>query len=129
MTAFSFNGKWLGKGWRRLYFAACLVLIANLFYLGSQPFAVGLFPPPYDKIAHFAAFGGMALLLTLASVGRWPLAVLCAVTLVGAMDEWHQIFLPGRSADIGDLAADFAAAAVVVVVAALLRGAVSRGIH
>lgn len=127
MTVSSFNGKWLGKGWRRLYFAACLLLIAALFYLGSQPFAVGLFQPPYDKVAHFAAFGGMALLLTLASVGRWPLAVVCAVTLVGAMDEWHQVYLPGRSPDIGDLAADIAAAAAVVVAAALLRGAASRG--
>ena len=127
MAAFSFNGKWLGKGWRRLYFAACLVLIANLFYLGSQPVAVGLFQPPYDKIAHFAAFGGMALLLTLASVGRWPLAVVCAVAVVGAMDEWHQVYLPGRSPDIGDLAADIVAAAAVVVAAALLRGAASRG--
>jgi lysylphosphatidylglycerol synthetase-like protein (DUF2156 family) len=127
MAAFGFNGKWLGKGWRRFYFAACLFLIASLFYLGSQPFAVGLFRPPYDKIAHFAAFGGMALLLTLASVGRWPLAVVGAVTLVGVMDEWHQFYLPGRSPDIGDLATDVAAAAAVVVAVALLQRTASRG--
>jgi hypothetical protein len=120
------KGKWLGRGWRQFYLAACLVLVANLFFLGSQPFAVGLFQPPYDKLAHFAAFGCMALLLTLASVGRWPLAVVAAVTLVGVLDEWHQTWLPGRSADMGDLAADFVAAVAVVVVALLLRGSASR---
>lgn len=129
MVTFGCSGKWFGKGWRCLYFAACLVLIANLFYLGSQPFAVGLFQPPYDRVAHFAAFGGMALLLTLASLGRWPLAVVGAVTLVGAMDEWHQVYLPGRSPDLGDLSTDLAAAVAVVAVAALLRGAAARGTH
>ena len=48
----------------------CLVgavsLVVNLLILGSQPFAAGLIPHPWDKLAHFSVYsaitGGLLLL-------------------------------------------------------------------
>ena len=42
---------------------AALVLVAGLFIGGAQPVAVGLFTPPWDKVAHGLVFGLLALLL------------------------------------------------------------------
>lgn len=71
---------------------------------------------PYDKIVHFSIYGLFAVLLSrdLAQVtARWSAAVLAIVIAVafGAVDEWHQGFIPGRSTDIADWRADSAGAA------------------
>ncbi|MCL4472126.1 MAG: hypothetical protein M1547_13625 [Gammaproteobacteria bacterium] len=42
---------------------AAIVFVGLLFYPGGKHFAVGLFPSPYDKLAHLAAFGALAGLL------------------------------------------------------------------
>ena len=80
---------------------ACIAFVVVLFVEGAKPVAVGLFPPPWDKLAHIVAFGGLATLIELAlSPPTWlffalPLAV-------SAADEVHQMFLPGRSAGLDD---------------------------
>jgi len=83
-----------------------VIFVFNLFYLGAKPIAVGLFPEPWDKLAHFGAFATLAALAWLTMGRRHPLAALCFTLLVGALDEVHQIWLPGRVADIWDFAAD-----------------------
>lgn len=97
---------------------ACAVMIAvlvgNLFYLGTKPIAVNLFPAPWDKLAHAVTFGTMALLWSGVFRSQRPWLTLLIVALTGAADEIHQIWLPGRSADITDFLADFAAAGLVV---------------
>jgi VanZ family protein len=81
--------------------AACLIFVVGLFVGGAQPVAVGLFPVPWDKLAHVVAFGALATMVELALRPRWwiffalPLAV-------SAADEIHQAFLPGRSAGLDD---------------------------
>jgi hypothetical protein len=35
----------------------------QLFYLGAQPFAAGLIPVPWDKLAHLAVFAFLTTLL------------------------------------------------------------------
>ncbi len=70
-----------------------------------------------DKLLHFIAYGIMALLFCRAfsATARWRrrkgmlfvLGVLAA-TVFGLTDEWHQAFVPGRSAELADAAADFA---------------------
>jgi VanZ family protein len=68
----------------------------------------------YDKILHiieyipFGFFGGRALHksffpIRFKAVG---LGVLVMALLYGLSDEWHQSFVPGRSASIYDVAAD-----------------------
>jgi VanZ family protein len=100
---------------RRLGMLACLAFVAGLFIGGAQPVAVGLFPAPWDKLAHIVAFGTLTVLLEFALRPRaWLLMAL--PMLVSALDEFHQIYLPGRSAEF----ADWLAGAIGVVIAFLL---------
>jgi VanZ family protein len=41
--------------------------------------------------------------------------------MVGALDEWHQRYLPGRSAELLDLAADALAAGIMLMVFLTIR--------
>ncbi len=101
----------------RIFRIACLAgaifLITCLFWLGAKPIAVGLFPAPLDKVAHFATFGLLASMLWLSILRGRPFLVIALVSFVGAADEFHQVFLPGRSAGLDDLAADIFAALVI----------------
>lgn len=111
--------------WLRAAAATLLVaLAANLFYHGAQPYAVGLIPPPWDKLAHVAFFGGVAGLAWIAFGGLGPGADLGAFVVaagIGAIDEAVQSLLPGRSVDVIDLAADVAGAALAVWLLRTLR--------
>jgi len=102
---------------KRIFRFACLAgavfLVTSLFWLGAKPVAVGLFPAPLDKVAHFATFGLLASMLWLSNFRGRPFLVIVLVSAVGAADEFHQIFLPGRSAGLDDLAADIFAALVI----------------
>lgn len=95
---------------------SAVLIIGLLFYLGSKPVAVGLFPEPWDKLAHFAVFGAVSGLLWIGLGGRLPLAIIGLMAGIGALDEWHQASLPGRSADLGDWLVDIGAAGVAVLV-------------
>ena len=100
---------------------AALLLVAGLFIGGAQPVAVGLFTDPWDKVAHALVFGLLGVLLAVVLRGaHWlhggaaltlrqtlTLAALLAA-LVGAADEIHQIWLPGRVAAWDDWLADIA---------------------
>ncbi|WP_411881539.1 VanZ family protein [Polaromonas sp. YR568] len=84
---------------------------AVLYIAGAQPVAVGLFPAPWDKLAHLLTFAVVGAAAGLAGGMRgWRMALCCVAgaLLVGGMDELHQMFLPGRSASWSDLAADAA---------------------
>lgn len=98
---------------------AAVVLVAGLFIGGAQPAAVGLFAPPWDKVAHAMVFGLLAVLLTVALRGAhllhgrkaigMPLALVLAALLtavVAGADEIHQLWLPGRMAGWDDWLAD-----------------------
>ncbi len=97
---------------RVLRLAAVLAAIGlpiGLFYGGAQPVAVGLIPAPWDKLAHAGVFAVLAASVGYASGLRgrpmWWLGFAVALT-VGAVDELHQMTLPGRAAGWDDLAAD-----------------------
>lgn len=86
-----------------------VTLVAGLFYLGRQPIAVGLLTEPWDKVVHASLFAVIAMLLALSRKQLTWHWLVCSVFLaagVGALDEIHQHFLPGRSADIRDFCAD-----------------------
>jgi len=94
---------------------------ASIFVLsGIQTFPVSRTPLGLDKIAHwvmFFVFCGLAwraLYYQSASKALKRYALLGAFILAvgyGALDELHQVFVPGRSSDLYDLAADALGAA------------------
>jgi VanZ family protein len=107
-TAISGN---LQRTLRILAGIAVMLAATALYILGAQPVAVGLFPSPWDKLAHLLVFGMVGAAAGVASGARgWRLTLWCVAgaVAVGAMDEVHQAFLPGRAASWSDLAADAA---------------------
>ncbi len=50
--------------------AVALFLIANLFYHGAQPYAVGAVPAPWDKPVHMLLFFMLGTLAWVAFAGR-----------------------------------------------------------
>jgi len=101
-----------------------VALTVNLFYLGSGPGAVNLFEPPWDKVAHFAAFAALTTLFAIGMGLRRAWIAFWLVALIGLADELHQTTLPGRHAGLDDWITDAAAALLVVGVIAL---AIRRG--
>ncbi len=91
--------------------------MAAIFVSSSQ--AVVVAPPVVsDKAVHGGVYGllGLLLLRALASAewrGVTVRAVLLAVAIAavyGALDEWHQSFVPDRTAEWADVVADAAGA-------------------
>ena len=111
---------------RSFYWLCAAILIVMLFWGGSQPFAAGLFPVPYDKIAHSLYFGVLSLLFWFGTAGRWPVLLFVAVSAIGGLDELHQGALPGRVADFSDFLFDAVAAGLTI--AALERYKLALGI-
>lgn len=99
---------------RSFYLLGAAILVIALFWGGSQPFAVGLFPAPYDKLAHSLYFATLSLLLWFGTGGRWPVLLFLVVSAIGGLDELHQSTLPGRVADFFDYLIDTVAAGIVI---------------
>lgn len=107
----------IDRNWVRRGCVGAAVSMATFLFLGAKTAAqVPLFPPPFDKAAHFAYYGSMALLLA-HGLGLRRLAVpLLLVPLIGALDEWHQLSVPGRDGSVWDWLADFLGAVTAVCV-------------
>jgi VanZ family protein len=112
------------EGFLRL---AALVLAVGmpigLFVGGAQPVAVGLFPWPWGKLVHGLTFGVLAVAMAYASgLGGWRMVLFGFVgsVLVGALDELHQLYLPGRHGQLSDVGFD-ALGAALGAAALLLR--------
>ncbi len=113
--------------WVRLLCGSLAVgMIVSLLVGGAQPAAVGLIQAPWDKLAHMGFFLALTLLLCeLFSREAWiPLAIAITLALV---DEWHQIYLPGRTFGWGDLMADSIGALLAIYLVRTLRGATHTG--
>ena len=98
-----------------------------LGWVNSLPFG--------DKAGHFVLIGTMAYLLNYAlrfkvlSVGRLApqlggLLVLTVITL----EEFSQIWIPGRTFDVGDLVANSLGVAVAELAARRILGCPARGL-
>ena len=86
---------------------------ATIYWLSSRPTLPGPEVPYFDKVAHFGAYAVLGALLAFAADrSRVPLAVAVVLGLLyGASDEIHQMYVPGRSPDVLDWAADAAGVA------------------
>ncbi len=115
---------------RVLAFLPAAAFAALLFALSSQARPLDFLPPSVlaeDKILHAIAYGVLAALLVpamrRAGLGARGalLAAIALASLYGVTDELHQAFVPGRTADVLDWAADTIGAAVGAVAALALR--------
>jgi len=83
--------------------------------VSSQSRVPGPEIPHFDKLAHFAVFGLLATLLHRAGAPHWKSWVsVLVVSAYGAIDEWHQYFVPGRSTELADWIMDTLGAALAV---------------
>jgi VanZ family protein len=86
--------------------------MAAIFYVSSLP--QPLVPPGGDKPWHLLAYLGLGVLTLRAVAGglgawiSWRAAVVAVAIAIGyaVTDELHQMFVPGRSAELNDLLAD-----------------------
>jgi VanZ family protein len=105
---------------------------ALIFYLSSIP-SLPTPPGPFsDKQFHFASYALFAALLVRAFAsarirnvtGRIAIIAILLATFYGMTDEFHQRFVPGRTAALDDLAAD--ALGAVAAAGLLLAWAIIR---
>lgn len=78
-----------------------------------------------DKIVHLAIYGVLGWLTARAwmngsRVTAAAVLALAAISLFGALDEWHQQFIPQRSMDLLDWAADTTGATIGTLLALLM---------
>ena len=82
-----------------------------------------------DKVNHFVAYFGLAVLLSLTLLLQTKyelfyrkafLFTFLIIIIYGALDEIHQIFIPGRSADILDWLSDAGGAFIGLLLVLLL---------
>ena len=77
----------------------------------SQPDPESLWLFVNDKVLHLGIYSVLGAAL---SWGEWrmgrrrPLLLLFLGVVYGALDEWHQSFVPGRDPSAGDILADTA---------------------
>ena len=79
-----------------------------------------------DKVVHLAMYAVLGALALRAArnhdaPSRTLVVVLTAIALFAAADEWHQQFIPSRSADVADWVADVTGAALGTGAVALLN--------
>jgi VanZ family protein len=101
-----------------------VLYMAVIFALSSMPEPPA--PPGIDdKTQHFAAYAGLGVVTLRATSGGVvtglragaAIAAWAIAAIYGASDEFHQRFVPGRSADLLDLRADALGAAVGIGIA------------
>jgi VanZ family protein len=101
---------------RKVFLLLTCLWAGVIFYLSNQPGVIvqPLFPMQ-DKVLHFTAYAilgflGMGSVRTMTDGYRPKQAWLncLLVGLYGISDEFHQYFIPGRQADVLDVAADIA---------------------
>jgi VanZ family protein len=69
------------------------------------------FPIRIDWVAHFSMYAVLgALLARVGVLENWSrrrlVLTVIMISLFGVLDELHQLFIPGRSAEVGDWAMD-----------------------
>ncbi len=110
------------RRWQRWLLPVAIAIV--IFTITSWPRPPSL-PGSSDKLVHFSAYAALGASVAWASGARaagptvrWMLFV----SALGAIDEWHQQFIPSRSMDVRDWVADTAGAVGgLSLVAALSR--------
>jgi len=124
----------MGSVLRAASLVAAVAWAGVLYYLSDQP---SLHIPPLfpgqDKLFHAAVYAVLGVFvsgaLLPAQYSGDPRRVRLAAVLVtgyGILDEFHQSFVPGRSADFFDVVADASGGLLGIVAVLYLLGRLSR---
>jgi VanZ family protein len=114
--------------WRRLVLWLPVAVYAAGIFFASSISNPALPAGVSDKTGHGLAYFGLALLVLRGLAGaewagvtaRTSLGAVALAVAYGASDELHQLFVPGRTADVHDLRADATGAAIGVALVWLL---------
>jgi len=117
-----------------VYVWAALISVSSSFPLQVPP---SLEIPFADKLAHAGIYFILGFLLARAIRNSLPAIIggkqafyaSFVGFLYGALDEWHQSFVPLRHADFGDAVVDAIGAVVGAVVFIMLASNAKRGIY
>lgn len=100
----------------KLYRVAAVLWMAIIFFLSSQShLSIPGIIPYTDKFAHAITFGILGILFACSfkttpenryALIRRIIFITIMVTIYGASDETHQMFVEGRTASVADLTAD-----------------------
>jgi VanZ family protein len=107
--------------------APALLWLAVILTATSIPNPAVPAVPGVDKAAHAIMYGVLAALVAYAlSPSRrahlWLVVAAPAIAAIAALDEWHQRFIPGRSASVGDWIADASGAGFALLVYGAVLG-------
>jgi VanZ family protein len=117
--------EYLDRHKKKLIYLPLVIYWVILFIATSLP---GKDVPDFhvsDKLEHFSAYAVLTIFLTFAALLQNKYLVLkkhafiltlLLVSVYGALDELHQLFIPGRSCDILDWTADITAACFGVLI-------------
>ncbi len=110
-----------------------------IFWFSAQPFSanvteqyLGGFNVPIRKLAHMTEFGILFCLwrwsisCTFGNARHTPLLALAATIVYAASDEYHQSFVPGRSATLSDALVDSMGALCAWALWNLIHGIIRR---
>lgn len=94
------------------WLAAAILWTAAVLVVNSISVSDPTWRPPFagaDKLTHafmyaVASFTWRRAILATRDLATW--SVVAGVSVIGALDEWHQRIVPGRSADLFDWVAD-----------------------
>jgi VanZ family protein len=96
-----------------LFFLPAFLYYSLIFFLSSRSISLKAYIPFMDKVIHLMEFAILGFLLSFGFVLslKYRLKAKAYLTflsgaLLGALDELHQYFVPGRSAEILDWVAD-----------------------
>jgi len=98
-----------------------LLWLGLIFTATSIPNADVPSVPGGDKAAHAIMYGVLGALVASALGDRprlwsWLIGAWAGIAAIAALDEWHQLFIPGRSASAGDWVADTAGVGIALLV-------------
>ena len=104
--------KEMRSGSAAVYWILTIGYMGIIFYLSSlHNISLPKLPKNFDKVLHMCAYIPLAYLFYLSlrksGINKYifMLAIIFA-SIYGITDEFHQVFVPGRDADVFDLLAD-----------------------
>jgi len=87
-------------------------MAAVLLFDAERIGEINLVPNWLHKVEHFFYYGIMTVLVAHGVGRRFLWIALAVVPFIGALDEWHQYYVPGRNASAIDWMVDSVAALV-----------------